>query len=111
VLPFGTISFGNRTINVAFLAGYGAICQDGGVEGRAMMSLAGMIKISPKISLVFDSFILLPETNTGQSTTRSGFVLFISGLMWHQSEGKAVQFGFSGIYSNNDFIPIPIPMV
>ena len=57
-LPFGSISLGNRTRNIAFTGGYGAIFGDGEAEGRAMTSIAGMIKVSSKLSLVFDSFIL-----------------------------------------------------
>lgn len=118
-LPFGTLSFGDRTKNIAISGGYGAIWIDGDVEGRAVTSLAGMIKISPKLSLVFDSFILLPgksETFTfenGYSYTnyKRGFALIIPGIRWHQAEGQAVQFGFTGVYNNGDFLPIPIPMV
>jgi hypothetical protein len=59
-LPFATISFGDRRKNITFSGGYGAIWQDGYFEGRAITSVAGMIKVSPKISFVFDSFIVLP---------------------------------------------------
>jgi hypothetical protein len=135
-LPFGTISYGDRQKNLALSTGYGAIWQDGDVEGRAITSVAGMIKISPKISLVFDSFILLPgqtktvtkthteyiyNPNTAQHdpttvTTsyqdkRPGFALIIPGVRWHQSQGKAIQFGFSGVVYEGDLLPVPIPMV
>lgn len=131
MLPFGTISHGDRTKNISISAGYGAIWQDGGTSGRALASIAGMIKISQKVSLVFDSFILLPgktETKTrvedfydlagdfkSKTVTyeekKSGFVLLIPGVRVHQSEGKAIQFGFSGMYVNNELLPVPIPMV
>lgn len=135
-LPFGTLSFGDRTKNIAISGGYGAIWQNGGLNGRALASIAGMIKISTKISLVFDSFILLPGqtesiTNTYQEQVynpstgnyeyqtvtysyqdeKPGFAMFIPGVRWHQAEGKAIQFGFTGVYANGDFLPIPIPMV
>ncbi len=64
-LPFGTLSFGDRSKNIAISAGYGAIWQNGDLDGGALASIAGMIKVSPKISLVFDSFILLPGQNEG----------------------------------------------
>ena len=135
-LPFGTLSFGDRSKNIAISGGYGAIWQNGGINGRGITSIAGMIKISPKISLVFDSFILLPGktetvTNTSQeyvynSTTaqyeyqtvtstsqnkKPGFALLIPGVRWHQSEGRAIQFGFTGVVANGRVLPIPIPMV
>ncbi len=105
MLPFGTISFGDRTKNIAISAGYGAIWQDGGTTGRALTSIAGMIKVSQKVSLVFDSFIFLP------GKTESGLALLIPGVRIHQSEGKAIQFGFIGMYANNELIPVPIPSV
>lgn len=135
-LPFGTVSFGDRTKNVAISGGYGAIWNNGNPEGRALTSVAGVIKVSPKISLVFDSFILLPgksETitttyqvyalnpSTGyyeyqtrtrdELITKPGFALFMPGIRWHQAEGKAIQFGFAGMYRNGDILPVPIPMV
>jgi hypothetical protein len=136
-LPFATLSRGDRTKNIAVSAGYGAIWQDGDVEGRAITSVAGMIKITPKVSLVFDSFILLPgqsETNTytydnygynpvtgnyeflGTSTytetiRKPGLALIIPGVRWHQSEGKAIQFGFTGLVLDAELVPVPIPTV
>ena len=104
-LPFGAISFGDRTRNLSLSAGYGAIFNDGDVEGRGMTSIAGMIKVSTKISLIFDSFILLPSDKS------SGFALLIPGLRWHKSEGKAFQFGFTQIIAEGQLFPVPIPTV
>ena len=135
-LPYGTLSFGNRSANIAFSGGYGALALDGDFEGRALSSVAGMIKISPKISLVFDSFILLPgprKTVTEQNSSyvynevtmqneyvtyttqverrNPGGALIIPGIRWHQSEGKAIQFGFAGVIADGEVVPVPIPMV
>jgi hypothetical protein len=105
MLPFGTISFGDRTKNIAISAGYGAISINGRTSGRTLTSIAGMIKVSQKVSLVFDSFIIL------KSNTESSFALLIPGVRVHQSEGKAIQFGFSGMYYDNELLNVPIPMV
>ncbi len=135
-LPFGTISVGDRRANLSFSGGYGIIWGGGDSDGRALTSVAGMIKVSPRISLVFDSFIVIKGTtkthteqtqnyvynpNTGNYETqlvtttiedrKPGFGLFIPGIRWHQSEGKAFQFGFSGISYDGDLLPFPIPMV
>lgn len=117
-LPFATLSFGNRSKNVAISGGYGLIWGSYDVSGRAMTSVAGMVKVSPKLSLIFDSFILLPgktETVTVGTYTyeydRPGFALLIPGIRWHQSEGKAFQFGFSGIIADGYVVPVPIPTV
>ena len=132
-LPFGTFSFGDRSKNIAFSAGYGAVWQDGVSEGRTISSVAAMVKISSKVSLVFDSFILLrgkttytpysyytfnPSTGnldllvTGiERNEKRGGALLIPGLRWHIREGNAFQFGFSGVIADGDAFPVPIPMV
>jgi|LauGreDrversion4_2_1035121.scaffolds.fasta_scaffold178955_2 hypothetical protein len=135
-LPFGTISVGDRRANLSISGGYGVVWGNGDSDGRALTSIAGMIKVSSRISLVFDSFIVIKGTtkthteqtqnlvynpNTGNYETqlvtstiedrKPGFGLFIPGIRWHQSEGKAFQFGFSGISYDGDLLPFPIPMV
>lgn len=135
-LPFATLSHGDRTKNIAISGGYGALWVDGDLQGRAITSVAGMIKIGPKISLVFDSFILLPgqtETITDTYTTqvynptsgqyenqitsyqykveKQGLALLIPGIRWHQSEGQAIQFGFTGVIAEGEILPFPVPMV
>jgi len=144
-LPFATLSGGDRSRNIAVSGGYGLIWQPSQsyyatknteTNGRALASVAGMIKVSKKISLVFDSFIILPgksktenyqytdyvlNPNTGNwdaqvvNGTRTinypGLALLMPGVRWHQEEGKAFQFGFTGIYTDGEFVPVPIPMV
>lgn len=131
-LPFGTVSIGDRSKNIAFSGGYGAIWADGKMEGRAIGSVAGMIKVSSKISLVFDSFIMLDGKTTYetvdvfvynpvtflyekqtiiQANKNPGFALLIPGIRWHQGEGKSIQFGFTGVVTNGEFIPVSIPMI
>lgn len=104
-LPFATLSFGSRKSNIAFSGGYGAVWHNESTDGQAIISLAGMTKVSPKISLVFDSFILMPSGN------RDAFALIIPGIRWHQSEGRSIQFGFTGVIANGEILPIPIPMI
>lgn len=132
VLPFATISHGDRKANIAVSAGYGAVWIDGDVSGRALTSIAGMIKVGPKISLVFDSFIVLrgrpeeftyidyvynnqtmmyDEIQVTETRTPPGLALLIPGIRWHQEEGKAFQFGFTGVAFEGELLPVPIPMV
>lgn len=146
-LPFGALSFGDRQRNLSFSGGYGFINlpdvkylgngkYGSEVEGRFLTSIAGMIKITSNISLVFESFMGirqndLTETfiyrdynydpNTQEYTyfdrsevrtiRRPGFALIIPGLRWHLSEGKAFQFGFAGIVNDGVVLPVPLPMV
>ncbi|MFN5912230.1 MAG: hypothetical protein ACK45H_12900 [Bacteroidota bacterium] len=130
-LPFATVSFGDRRRNLALSGGYGAVWFGSQSEGSALSSVAGMIKVSAKFSLVFDSFIIMPggerqvtidnsyfdsngnyvEVISTKTEKRPITGIFIPGLRWHQGEGKAFQFGFTGIYTNRRMVPIPIPMV
>jgi hypothetical protein len=116
-LPFASISFGNRTKNIAFSGGYGAIGYDGEVNGRFLLSFAGMTKIGKKVSLVFDSFIVPPRTVTnyyyGTTYTykKEGIAILIPGLRFHIKDGNAFQFGLTGIISDSEVVPVPIPML
>ena len=128
-LPFATVSFGDRQRNIAFSAGYGAIWSDGETTGRALVSVAGMVKLSSRLSLVFDSFIMPPAPSEivtynydeyvngvlvrrtdSYVQTKPGFALLIPGIRWHQSEGNAIQFGFSGIITDDGSFPVPMVM-
>ncbi|MEZ5031071.1 MAG: hypothetical protein R2787_06710 [Saprospiraceae bacterium] len=107
VLPFATVSFGDRRSNLALSGGYGAVWADSEGSGRALFSIAGMTKAGRKISLVFDSFI---SPNLGGNGP-SGFALLIPGIRWHQAPGKAFQIGFTGVVTNGDVGAFGIPMV
>lgn len=131
-LPFAAVSFGDRKSNLSIAGGYGFIASEGDVEGRGLTSIAGMTKVGKKISLVFDSFIVLPGKSETVSHTESqynpttmlyenvtitetnkkpGVALIIPGIRWHIDNNKAFQFGFAGVYVDGEFLPIPIPMV
>lgn len=135
-LPFATLSFGNRKSNIAFSGGYGAVWFGDGAQGRGLASVAGMVKVSSKISLVFDSFILLPSaektytytnydyvynsntgmyedvyTNVTEKRRDPALALLIPGIRWHVDQYRAFQFGFTAVAAQGDFFPIPIPMV
>jgi hypothetical protein len=95
-----------------------------------------MIKVSSRISLVFDSFIVLKGKSTYQTTFEQQYVydpatnsynyqtvavqkedrkpglgLFIPGVRWHQAPGKSFQFGFTGISFDGELMPVPLPMI
>ncbi|MBR9919655.1 MAG: hypothetical protein GYB31_02385 [Bacteroidetes bacterium] len=128
ILPYATFSFGSRKSNIAFSGGYGGIWVEGEFQGRALTNVAGMAKVGPRLSLVFDSFLMLPGKTTleqelqyNPETGMEEFVeverkrpmigILIPGLRWHISTGNAFQFGFTGIYANEEFVPVPIPTV
>ena len=103
-LPFAALTYGNRTRNLTFSGGYGAVFNDYELTERALFSVAGMVKVSKKITLVFDSFIMPPDGNG------SGFALLIPGLRVQTESDKAFQFGFAGMVIEGEAFPLPIPM-
>ncbi|ASS50076.1 MAG: hypothetical protein A3D31_10925 [Candidatus Fluviicola riflensis] len=120
LLPFGVLSFGDRKKNIAFSGGYGAVWVNGDPNGRAITSVAGMFRISQKVSFVFDSFVLFPREGTQVTSSygytyyegdRQGFALIIPGIRWHQDDNRAFQFGFVGLITDGEIVPFPIPMV
>lgn len=140
-LPFATLSFGDRTRNIAFSGGYGVVGGNGnGAQGTGLISLAGMTKVSKKVSLVFEAFSSPPgpardvETwdyiydpalgdfvytqITQKQRTKGGFLLMVAGARIHTRDNAAFQFGLTslGIWgtdssSGMDWSPLPIPML
>lgn len=99
-LPYTALTFGNRRSNLTFSAGYGAVWSEGESEGRALLSVAGMTKVTKNMSLVFDSFIV-PGT----------VALLIPGFRFQSKDDKAFQFGFAGIVVDGELLPAPIPFI
>ena len=105
-LPFLTISQGNRRSNLSLSGGYGVAIIDGESEGRTLISIAGMHRVSNSISLVFDSFI-----GPAFNSDKTGYALLIPGIRWQRNNRSAFQFGFAGVIVDGEIIPAPIPMV
>ncbi|MCE3228736.1 MAG: hypothetical protein K0S32_3287 [Bacteroidetes bacterium] len=126
-LPFGALTLGDRRANISVSAGYGAVITDNDNDGRTLASIAGMVKVSKRISLVFDSFWMLPggerkiqnyahDPNGNYYTyyttqKKPGFALIIPGIRWQSEPNKAFQFGFTGVIVDGNTWPVPIPMV
>ncbi len=102
-MPFATLSFGDSKSNISFTAGYASFWSNSGNGGVSIASIAAMKRVSEKISLVFDSFILPANGDI------NSIALIIPGIRWHQSEGKAFQFGFAGLMLDGEVLPLPIP--
>lgn len=126
-LPFATVTVGDKRNNLNFSAGYGFLTykteesyrDTSGVyhyntvrrnEGRLLLSVAGMVKITKKVSLIFDSFIA-PRGGTNQY----GFALVLPGIRLVTEKNRSFQFGFAGLgidYGYGmEFEPFPVPMI
>ena len=93
-LPFASLTYGSRRNNITFSGGYGAVWGYGMSGGRALCSVAGMVKLTEKASFVFDSFIMPANVNNEYAA------IYIPGFRIQTSSNKAFQFGFTGITSN-----------
>jgi hypothetical protein len=128
VLPFGALTIGDRRANLNISGGYGYVNFDGDGGGTALMSVAGMVKVGKKISVVFDSFIVpgigyktvqqyVYNPNTGYGNyqsvrvKRSGGGLLIPGIRYQIQPDAAFQFGFAGLVVDQEVLPVPIPMI
>lgn len=151
LLPFVSFTYGNRKNNINFSTGYGEIFYPDSEfnpnigdyedmnrhEGRLLLSIAGMAKISDKFSLVFDTFIVpwgpyktyqkwenvdhfdefgnytsSTYENLGEYTEQSpSLALILPGIRWTIDQDRAFQFGFTGFYFDGAFAQFPIPMV
>lgn len=144
-LPYGVITWGDRVKNINLSAGYGGatyrttdVLYDGRStsrresEGSFMVSVAGMVKISKTVSLIFDTFIV-PRFGTYETTEyysnyntstgmyedgyrtvtkdRHSLALILPGLRFQTNPRSAFQFGFAGVRAEGETAPLPIPMV
>ena len=107
VLPYISLTGGNRRTNITLTGGYGLVfIADESSDGRMLISLAGMHKVSPKFSLVFDSFIAPAFDNDS-----FGFSILMPGVRYQSNPRNAFQFGFGGVMADGDVLPVPIPML
>lgn len=134
VLPFGVLTLGDRKANINISGGYGYMSfgfrnnsSASFSGGTALASIAGMVKVGKKFSLVFDSFIIpgigyktVTDYNNYNPTTgtygtkvvrKTGGGLLIPGLRYQIQPDAAFQFGFAGLIVDNEVIPFPLPMV
>ena len=102
-LPFGLISFGDRNRNIAFSGGYGLVSNSGDSDTGILTSVAGMTKVTDKVSLVCETFFIIP-----QAQNSTPIILLFPGLRIHQAEGKAIQFGISGIFIDGESFGLPM---
>ncbi len=159
MLPFVTKTYGNRKNNISFSGGYAGVYSKQGsytytilnspeqwtsfinsydyeivesmeFDGRIMLSVAAMLRLSDKVSFVFDSFFVLKSTSKTREQLGSRNIvidgqtynqyyifeeripgpsikLFLPGIRWQTDENRAFQFGFSGFYFDDEVIPYP----
>jgi hypothetical protein len=108
-LPFASFTIGNRKNNFSINGGYLLVSYPMWNSGREvfkrpMLGLAGLAKISGKVSFVFDSFTL--------PTNADLVIVAMPGLRFQSKtrEGeRAFGFNLTIIYADGTFVPFPIP--
>jgi hypothetical protein len=107
-VPYGVLTFGNRSYNLSCSAGYGYVTMNSFGGGRALGSLAAMVKLGKKTSFIFDSYMVFGESGDVLNQIPSILVV-IPALRLELSHYRAFQFGFTGINAGGQWLPIPIP--
>lgn len=128
VMPFSSITFGDQRGNFTASVGYVYLFTEEEKFSRGIISLGAMKKGVRKVSLIFDSFYVLPGpikqvprqgynviTNTSyiyyESVRDPGFGIVIPGLRWQTGTKKAFQFGIAAISYDKIFLPFPFPII
>jgi hypothetical protein len=133
-IPFASVSFGDRKSNVSISTGYGALSynaydivvdESGYIENgsnrrvlnqAAMFSVAAMYKFTKKVSFVFESFFIFPNTYEQESLPDYDYSaepskvmgLITPGFRFQQEKGKAFQIGFAGVFDKTNIFSIPM---
>lgn len=141
-LPYGTLTLGDRKANLSFSSGYGGVWYNETVynpvsnmgqtrrfsEGRILFSIGSVVRVAPKLTFVFDSFLMPQgrirevqrweynfnndsyELRTRQERSASLYV-YVPGIRWQTDYKKAFQFGFAGFIFDGEALEVPIPMI
>ncbi|WP_421774810.1 hypothetical protein [Gracilimonas sp.] len=102
-LPFGSVTIGEINKNISLSVGYGAVFGTGSSGGGALFSLAGMNRVSDRVSLVFDSFVVMEDSEAA--------ALIIPAIRLHSGPKKAFQLGFAGVAVDGELLSFPFPFL
>jgi hypothetical protein len=101
MLPYVAFSQGTRTRNFAVSIGYVGIRDGQDTYSAGLIGLGGMAKMNAKLSLVFDSMVVM----NGEDDP---FALIMPGLRWHTNKNSSFQITFGGVVVGDDTIPFPM---
>ena len=108
VLPYGSLTFGDRKNNLSLTGGYLSVNNDGRTGSQALFSVGGMKRLTKGLSFIFDSFII----PGGEQDVFETSALIIPGLRFNGNhQNRSFQFGIAGIVANGELVPVPIPFV
>jgi hypothetical protein len=107
-IGYGSLTFGDHVRNISFTAGYAGFSiysrnnDTRTTNSSLLLSVAGLVKVSNKITFVGDSFIY-PGDNP--------WALVIPALRFKQKAKGEFQFGLGMLVAQGELLPVPIPMI
>lgn len=108
-LPYGAITFGNQYANITFSGGGLFLKDEFDSFKSGLFSVGGLVRVGPKTTFVFDSFIFNDNQNQPFGNVNYYSVL-IPGIRIGDTK-KAFQFGLAQFYYEDEFFPVPIPVL
>jgi hypothetical protein len=115
-LTFGNVTFGDRLNNITISAGYLNFNLNGSFK-MPMTSIAGMFRVGPKSSFIFDSMFRYPDANFRNKdySKHSNFIFVSPGMRFQSSEKFAWQLSMAGMSiqpkGDADRISFPAPFI
>ena len=106
-VPFLAYTLGNRQRNINLSVGYGFMFGKDKESGRRIKqevpvaSLGGMLNLSLKASLIFDSMII-----SEVSSSKDMMYTYSIGVRVHTKEDRAFQFGFTNLFVGDNSVPV-----
>ncbi len=99
ILPYASYTMGDRTANFTASAGFAYAAGQGESFSRAVVSFAGMNKVTRNGTFVFDSMIFVGGDDIN--------AYIIPGIRLQTEPNKAFQFGFGGVVTSDGTYPVP----
>ena len=103
--PNAAITFGTPKANLNIGGGLAAFGADSESYTRGIVNFGGMIKVSNKLSLLFETTLAPP--NDGEEL--AGFI--IPSVRIDLKKERALQFGFPAFFYEGTTTPVPIPAI
>lgn len=114
LLPFASLTIGERTRNFSLSVGHASLWTVANRENRLISNFSAMAKVTKKVSLVVETFLIgydrLYSQSQGKyfSKKEDRATVFIYGFRFHQEEGQAFQVGFVQLNVLGGTLPIPM---
>ncbi len=115
-LTFGNVTYGDRLNNITVSAGY-LYFNLNSVFKMPVTSVAGMFKVGPKSTFIFDSMFRYPDANfrNKEYSKKSNFIFVSPGMRFQSSEKFAWQLSMAGMSiqpsGSDDRISFPLPFL